>query len=76
MKAAKTLSLKHGFSLSDNELIWASSPEDLEAAYQRKNDREIVKGRPLSELFHMQELPANVEIYNYTKRRWGKKYIL
>lgn len=67
---------QYGISVPDNELLGADNLEDLEQAFKNKTLKPVIKGKPASELFHGQALPDNLEIINYTKRRWGKKYIL
>lgn len=68
------LSQKYGCTLPDNVISELDSPEKIKSIFEaQKKSVTSFKGVPALELLCGQELPPNLQIYNYRKKKWSNQ---
>lgn len=68
------LSQKYGFTLPDNIIAELDSPEKIEGSFNvGKNVEASFKGIPALELLRGQEIPPNLQLHNYRKKKWANQ---
>lgn len=59
-----------GLAVPDNKLDAINTANDIVDCLSTPKKSALEKGMPALEIFHGQQLPQNVTLINYRKRKW------
>lgn len=71
LKLIRELGEKYNKNVPDNLLNQLKTAESIEQFFKEVPEPELPKGIPRLELFHGQNIPPNLRLINYRKKKWS-----